>query len=233
MLRLSVIAITLMATLAFGKVHTKEIQTNEFFIHDAPAWLTQTRVEKVTAKILNKLEWTIRRTHVHFHSSNEAYERAQSLGPQALAVTSSQGDTATIHLGPSVQEKNFDQVFGHETVHVIVTQKYKSSIPKWLEEGLANHLSKHGVVDYKSLARQEFQTNVRDLAHPFKGTPAMIGYRYEASQALAEMLDKKCDLENLIRVSFKRDMETYIRNTCDIKDLDAVFKDWVSKKAGT
>ncbi len=60
----------------------------------------------------------------------------------------------------------------------------------------------------------------------------MIGYRYTASQALAEMLDKKCDLENLIRISFKRDMETYIRNTCAIQDLNSTYQEWVKKKAG-
>lgn len=226
-----IFCLALLPLWASGTAQAKEIETNEFSIHDAPAWLTQTRVEKVTARILNRLEWSIRKTHVYWHASDAEYEKAQSLGPQALAVTSSRGDVATVHLGPKVNEKNFDQVFGHETVHVIVTQKYKSSIPKWLEEGLANYYAKHGTVDYKAIARREFPNDVRELAHPFKGSPALISYRYEASQALAEMLDKKCDLDNLIRISVQRDMETYIANTCEIRDLNAAFREWVSKKS--
>lgn len=230
MRRYSVLLFSLIM-MAFARAQAKEIQTNEFMIHNAPAWLTQTRVEKVTAHILNKLEWSIRRTQVYWYTSDAEYEKAQGLGPQALAVTMSRGDVATVHLGPQVNEKNFDKVFGHETVHVIVTQKYKSSIPKWLEEGLANYYSKRGSVDYKSLARHEFPKDVRDLAHPFKGSAALIGYRYEASEALAEMLDKKCDLDNLIRISVQRNMETYIENTCEIHDLNAAFRDWVTKKS--
>jgi hypothetical protein len=114
---------------------------------------------------------------------------------------------------------------------VVVAQKYKSSIPKWLEEGLANHLSRNGSVDYKSLAKQPLPADINELAHPFKGNASLIGHRYMASQALAEMLDKKCNLEELIRLSFKRQMETYIANTCEINDLNAAFRDWVTKKA--
>lgn len=231
-MRWPLLTASLALLVACSTAHAKQIATNEFTIGDAPSWLTQTRVEKVTSRILNKLEWSIRKTRVQFYSSNEAYGRAHSLGPQPLAVTSSRGDVSTVHLGPRVTDRNFDQVFGHEVVHVIVTQKYKASIPKWLEEGLANHLSKAGAVDYKGLARQGLPADVRTLAHPFSGTAALIGFRYEASQALAEMLDKKCNLENLIRLSVQRDMETYIRNACDIKDLNAAFKDWVSSKAG-
>jgi hypothetical protein len=139
--------------------------------------------------------------------------------------------TASVHLGPDVNDKNFDDVFGHEMVHVIVFQKYKDSIPKWLEEGLANHLAKRGNVDYKWLAKQPFPDDVREMAHPFKGSAALISYRYMASQAFAEMLQKKCELENLIRLSVQRKMEDYMRTYCEIKDLNVAFRDWVKKKA--
>jgi HPt (histidine-containing phosphotransfer) domain-containing protein len=159
------------------------------------------------------------------------YLAAQNLGPLADAVTVFKGEVATVHISPEVKNEDFDGILGHELVHVIIGQKYKSAIPKWFEEGLANHLAKRGVVDYKWLAKQPFPADVHELAHPFSGSAAMIGYRYKASQALAEMLDKKCDLDNLLRLSVQRKMENFVEITCEIKDLNAAFREWVKKKA--
>ncbi len=209
----------------------KEIRTNEVTMPNAPEWLQQTRVEKVTDRIQNKLEWSTRRVVVHWYSTPEDFDRAHGMGPLAAAVTKQSGGVTTVHMGPTVTTKNFDEIFGHELVHVIINQKYKDAIPKWLEEGLANHLAMRGKVDYKWLASQPYPEDVRELAHPFKGSFALISYRYKASQALAEMLAKKCDLENLIRLSVQRKMEDYIVTYCEIKDLNVAFKDWVKKKA--
>lgn len=209
----------------------KEIKTNEVHILNAPKWLKQTRVEKVTARIQHKLEWTTRRVVVHFHSKLEDFVKVHSLGPFAVAVTITGKGNGTIHLGPNVNEQTFDAVFGHELVHVIVAQKYKDAIPKWLEEGLANHLANRGKVDYKWLAQRAFPADVRELAHPFKGSADGVSYRYKASQALAEMLAQKCELENLLRLSVQRKMENYIKSFCGIKDLNQAFKDWVINKS--
>lgn len=213
--------------------HAKQITTNSIEMGNAPDWLTQSRVEKITDRIQYKLEWTTRKTPVYWYFNEADYVRAQSLGPLAMAVTEIRGDTAKVHLGPLVTNAEFDAVFGHELVHVIVGQKYKDSIPKWLEEGLANHLAKRGTVDYKWLAKQDLPSDVLQLAHPFNGSAASIGMRYRASQALAELLDKKCGLDNLIRLSVQRKMENYIQTYCDIKDLNVAFRDWVKKKATT
>ncbi len=210
---------------------TVRIQTNEVTMENAPAWLTQTRVESVASRIANKLEWSIRRVPVKWYYNTDDFDKAHSLGPFATAVTVVQGDRITIHLGPSVTDAEFDETFGHELVHVVVAQKYKSAIPKWLEEGLANHIAKHQKIDYKWLLRQAFPPDVRELAHPMRGTVGGIRYRYKASQALAEMLDKKCDLENLVRLSVQRNMEDYIKTYCEISDLNAAFKAWVKQQA--
>lgn len=209
------------------------IETNEVLIHNPPSWLMRTRVERITNRIQTKLEWTTRKTPVHYHATAESYTAAQSLGPFAMAVTVTKADgSSAIHLGPTVTNKNFDQVFAHELVHVISAQKYKGSIPRWLEEGLANHLAKHDRVDYRWLAKQPPVPDVTDLAHPFRGVVSQITYRYKASQALAEMLDKKCNLERLIQLSVERKMEDYIKTYCEIPDLNQAFRDWVKKKAG-
>ncbi|MGE4132389.1 MAG: hypothetical protein AB7F86_12175 [Bdellovibrionales bacterium] len=208
------------------------IETNALTLHNPPKWLKRTRVEKSIDRIQTKLEWTIRRIQVYYYSSFDDFAKAHSLGPMALAVTQTGTGEAVVQIGPSVTSENFDGVLAHELVHVIAFQKYKTAIPKWLEEGLANHLAKMQKVDYKWLAAQPFPPDVKELAHPMRGSTSEISYRYKASQAFAEMLDKKCDLENLIRLSVERKMEDYMRTYCEIPDLNEAFRAWVKKKAG-
>lgn len=205
----------------------KEIDTNAAHISHAPDWLTRPRAEKIIDRLQTKLEWTIRKIQVQFYTDLESFNKAHSLGLGALAVTNK--TTNTVHIGPSVDTKDFDSVFGHELVHVILGQKYKEAIPAWVEEGLANHLSKHGKVDYAWLAKQPFPPDVRALSHPFKGVVRNARYHYQASQALAEMIAKKCDMENLLRLSVGKNMDIYLDTYCEIKDLNAEFKKWVTR----
>ncbi len=216
----------------------KSIQTNELAFPNAPEWLTEGQVDRVVSRIQNKLEWSTRRSTVKWFSNAAEYSKSHSLGAEAIAVTTSSGTTSVILMGPTVTRENFEHVLGHELVHVIVYQKYKGAIPKWLEEGLANHLARPGQIDYQWLAKQPLPTDVRELAHPMalrSGSLTRhldsVRYRYKASQALAEMLDKKCDLINLVRMSVARKMEPYIASMCEIQDLNKAFRDWVLKKS--
>lgn len=223
---LKIIPLVLFTVLA----QAKEIETNEATFPDAPDWLTRGRVEKVIRKIATDLEWTIRKINVRFYKDQDSFMQAQNLGAGVLAVTNK--TTNMIHIGPKVENEDFDSVFGHELVHVILGQKYKTAVPPWVEEGLANHLAKRGKVDYKWLSTQPFPDDVRKLSHPFTGTVSSPRYHYQASQALAEMIAKKCDMTNLLRLSVGEKMDTYIGTYCEIKDLNADFKAWVKKKAG-
>lgn len=221
----------LLSLIAFGPADAKDITTNEVKMTNAPEWVRQPRIERITDRIQTKLEWSTRRVGVHWYKTQDDFDRVHKYGAMATAVTKHLNGTSTIHLGPNVTDRNFDEIFGHELVHVIVFQKYKGAIPKWLEEGLANHLSSRGKVNYRWLAAQPFPNDVRELAHPFQGTASGVLYRYKASQAFAEMLDGKCDLENLIRLSVERKMEDYMSTYCEIKDLNQAFRDWVRKRS--
>lgn len=212
-----------------GLAFAGEIQTNAVTMPSAPAWLQRTRVERITDRIQTKLEWTIRKIEVLWYSDEAAFQKAHSLGPGVRAVTNK--TTGKIHMGPHVTSENFDSVFGHELVHVILGQKYKEAIPGWVEEGLANHIAKHGKVDYAWLAKQKFPDDVRKLSHPFKTTITSPQYHYQASQALAEMIAKKCDMENLLRLSVGMNMDSYLDTYCEIKDLNAEFRKWVKSKS--
>ena len=208
--------------------HSKELQSNGFIMANAPDWLTRNRVEKIVDRMQTALEWTVHKIYVVWFTDEAAFEKAHSLGPSARAVA--QKSRNTILLGPQITSQNFDQVFGHELVHIISYQKYKEGIPKWLEEGLANHLAKNGKVDYAFLKKRSLPSNVFELAHPMSGSAADILYKYEASQALAEMIAKKCDLTNLLRLSVGRNMEDYLKTYCEIPDLNVAYKKWIEKQ---
>ena len=147
------------------------------------------------------------------------------------AVSKKSKKEQSIHLGPKVNTQNFDQIFGHELVHIIFYQKYYGAIPKWLEEGFANHLSASTPVDYQWLSKQNIPEIVTKGDHPYTGTPEEIKLHYKISQALVEMLDRKCDLENLVRLSVERKMEDYIKTYCEISDINKAFHQWVKDQA--
>jgi hypothetical protein len=206
----------------------KELKTNAIRTSTAPAWVTQGRVDRVVDRIQQILEWDIRRVEVTWYKDKAEFEKMHGLGPTVLAI--SRRSNNTVHIGPNVTTENFDATFGHEMSHIISFQKYKDAIPKWLEEGVANFVAKSGTVDYAYLASHEAPKDVRDLTHPFDGTVDHIRYHYLASQALAEMLHKKCTgLSNLLRISVRKSVENHLANYCEIKDLTASYKKWVAE----
>lgn len=212
-----------------GLAHSKEIKTNAIHAANAPEWVTPGRVDRIVERIQELLEWNIRRIEVVWYTSEDEFQKFHKLGPTVLAVA--RASTNSVHVGPRVTTANFDATFGHEMVHVISSQKYKGAIPAWLEEGLANHLAKAGRVDYGYLAKHEAPADVHDLTHPFKGSTEGVRYHYMASQALAEMLAKKCELPNLLRLSVGRSVDQYLATYCQIPNITVAFKQWVEQKA--
>jgi hypothetical protein len=209
------------SSLAFAR----EIKTNSVHMADAPQWLTESRIDRVVDRIQSKMEWDVRRVEVTWSADQTSFQQMHNMGPSILAFTRAADNS--IHLGPRVTSENFDALFGHEIVHVISNQKYKGVIPKWLEEGLATYFGQNDKVNYKWLGDQPFPADVRQLTHPYNVSPEHLRYHYQASQALAELIAKKCDLSNILRLSVGRNFDTYLVNVCGIKDLNADFKKWV------
>jgi hypothetical protein len=218
------------AALSSVSASAKEVETNQIHTADAPKWVTMNRLDRIVNHIQTLLEWDIRKIEVKWYKDQAEFEKMHGLGKIVMAV--SKKPENTVYLGPKVVDSNFDQTLGHELVHIISYQKYHTAIPKWLEEGLANYLAKMGTVDYKWLASRPFPADVRELDHPIKGSDEEIRYHYKASQALVEMIvGNKCDLTNLLRLSVERKMEDYISTYCEIKDLNASYRKWVTSHA--
>jgi hypothetical protein len=212
----------------------RPIDTNSVRCDSAPSWVTASRIDKVTDRIGTALEWDIRKISLTFYTDQAAFSRAHGLGDDSvLAFTIKPSNSVSI--GPRVTTSDFDQVFGHELVHVILYQKYKGAVPGWLEEGLANYTVKYGHVDYKWLASQP-DRDFTTLIHPFSAgarvAPGGPRYAYQASQALMEMIATHCDVKDLVTMSVGKKLESYLPTMCEITDLNAELHKWIRRKAG-
>jgi hypothetical protein len=182
-------------------------------------------------KIMAKLEWDIRKIQLHFYTDQGQFRRAHGFDDTVLAFTIKPENSVSI--GPRVTTQDFDPIFGHELVHVILYQKYKTAVPGWLEEGLANYLVNYGKVDYVWLASQP-DRDILTLAHPFssQGRVAVGGarYAYQASRALMEMIATHCPVTDLLQMSVGKKLEDYLPTLCGISDLNSEFKTWIKRK---
>lgn len=229
--RLLALAALVISTSPFA--NAKSIQTNAVSVPDAPAWLTALAVERAVDQVQNFLEWDIRRVQVKWYRDQSAFEKAHGFGSAVLAFA--MRNENAVHVGPKVTAENFKTVFAHELTHIILYQKYKDSIPKWLEEGLANYASKHGRVDYAWLAAQP-KRDVLTLNHPFdafaKESKSIdrARYHYMASTALMEMISAKCSINDLLQLSVGKKLETYLKTFCGISNVNSDFAKWIERK---
>lgn len=211
----------------------REIVTNSVIIKNAPAWLTQGRVQTVVDRIERKLEWSIRRTTATYYTNSAQMIRNFSgrAAPEIMAFTKS--SDLSIHLGPKVTKENFDLIFGHELAHVVIFQKYKGSVPPWLNEGLCNSVAGHKEVRYKWLSQQQPRINISELYHPYDSARASrADVHYIASLAAVKMLEKKCpSFRELLNLALKSNINDYIKTYCQIPDLNKTFWSWVDEQA--
>ena len=224
---------------AVGGSPVREARTltlNQMTVEGAPSWLTEARTQRVVERIESKLEWDIRKIRVIFYRDRESFLKEFGVKDAAISAFARKKDMS-VHMGPGVDSNDFDGVFGHELSHVISYQKYKEAIPQWLEEGLANLVSRNGKPNYSWLAQQSALPVVKQMGHPFqavsqgKGSPDSVRLHYEASHALAELLKTKCGLHDLLQLSTGSSVEKYIATLCGIRDIDAALRDWVSRKS--
>jgi len=218
----------MIATLLFASVgFAKTIQTNHISMSSAPNWVTKRSVVKIEDRIQNELEWSIRKIRVYWYSNQREFEKLHGKGPLVRAFT--KRSDLSIHLGPAVSQTLFSGILGHELVHVVILQKYHSSIPNWLDEGMANTIAKNSKVDYRWLASQPLPP-VKSMSDPFLGgNPRLM---YQMSTAVMEMISKKCDIHDLLQLSLKSKLEIYLSQTCELTDLDSELKVWIHKKTG-
>lgn len=205
----------------------REITLNQLTLYNPPDWLTSSSVQAVVDRVQNYLEWDLRKLSVFYHGDIAEFNQQHqfSFGVDAFFRKSD----STIHLSPKVTANNFSQIFGHELVHALFFQKYKKAIPVWLEEGLANRIAQYPSPNYSWLKTQSWPS-VSTMGHvSHKLVDAKV--YYSVSTALIEMIQEKCDLHELLKLSVGSQMTGYLKTYCGISDLDQNFNDWVAKKS--
>ena len=215
------------------------METNAVVIDNPPPWLTRTMVESTVSRIQSYMEWDIRKVRVNWYYDRAPFFHALGFDSAPASAVETvlafsrpgvHGAQDSIGLGPRITAENFEPVFGHELVHIIVYQKYGDAIPSWLNEGLANFVAKHGSVDYRWLASQPAR-DVTQLKHPFL-SERDPRYAYQAAQAVMEMLASRCgDIHSLLQLSVGQTLESYLSTLCQIPDLNAAFRSWVQAHA--
>lgn len=206
---------------------SRNIEINQVTVFNAPNWLDTSQVQSVVDKIQETLEWDLRKVAVFYFSSSKQFNtQHQFKFPiDAFFKKSSQ----SIYLSPQVTPKNFKKIFSHELVHAIFYQKYRNAIPVWLEEGLANKLSGYPTPNYSWLTSQSWPS-VTTLGHVNDRQASSRTY-YSVSTGLIEMIQEKCNLKDLLKLTVGSKLTHYLKTFCGITDIDQDFRTWVKEKA--
>jgi len=210
----------------------ENLVTNSAVFHSPPDWLNSGIAQSAIDRIEQKLEWSVRKIQVYFYSDHKKLEAAFGYSAPTILAFMKRSDQS-IHLGPKLNAKNFKVIFGHELGHVIITQKYKNSIPGWIEEGLVNKIAGYTKIDYNFLKKFTPRGPVNQLTHPFDAkTLDEVNFKYQAALASINMLEKKCpSFRELINLSLKKNLETFIPTYCKIPDLNKAFWKWIDDNA--
>lgn len=209
------------------------IRTNSVTIRNAPSWLTQSRVQSVVDHVERKLEWSIRRVNAtYYKNAKQMIKNFNGRAAPEIVAFTKRADNS-IHFGPKVNKSNFDLYFGHELAHVVIFQKYKKSIPPWLNEGLCNSVAGYKKVKFDWLSKQRPRIDITKLHHPYEiSNKGRADLHYAASLAAVKMLEKKCpSFRELLNLSLRSNVNDYIKTYCKIKDVNATFWSWIDRQA--
>src|SRR5688572_25585272 len=86
----------------------KEIVTNNLHFVNAPEWLTEARLESVTRKVQDFLEWDIRKIKVYYYPSDQDFKSQHGLNFMADAFF--KPSDSTVHVSTRVNKDNFDRI---------------------------------------------------------------------------------------------------------------------------
>ncbi len=217
--------ISILALLLFAQLQGAPIKTNQVTIDNPPSWLTAIAVQEVTDQVQKRLEWSIRRIKVKWYHGLPAFRKAHGFKKDILAFA--ERKSFKVHMGPAITPKNFKKVFAHELAHVVIFQKWKGRIPKWLDEGLANYAADYKQVDYNYLKKHK-QVNILKLTHPFSmQAPVSSRFHYMVSLAAVNFLASKCSIRELLNLALRGSFEKYIKTFCNIPHFNKEFWNWV------
>ncbi len=206
--------------------------TNSLEIQNPPNWLKTNAINRVAARIENKLEWSPKRISARFYATENAFVAAHGY-PQSPILAFYRSSTKEIHFGPRVTVENIEKVLAHEMAHAVLAQKYSTRLPKWLEEGLANWAAKNDGVKWRVLAQSKNRLDPRSIHHPIKAADFTdTQLQYQVSMAFVHFLQRKCpSFRELLNLSLKSKLEAFLPTYCGIHDAQKEFWAFVDRQS--
>ena len=144
---------------------------------------------------------------------------------------------------------------GHEIVHLVMHRYYTGGIPSWLDEGLAQYVSKSAHASYQrargyfakphseAIAPDDFipVTKLVEMTHPPSGPVPLVHTFYDESERLVRFLaatDKANFLQLLDALARHQPFETsfsqiFLGKFANTATFEEKFKDYVSRDFGS
>jgi hypothetical protein len=244
--------------LAINPEQWKHGETEHFIYHFVHSYVaTPVSVEaefhyRVVAKELERDQpLTDIKSHVYIFERREDWAQFQNLGQLEKW-------TGGIHSGGSLfivrdpKERFSGNVLGHEIVHLVLHRFYADGIPCWLNEGIAQYISKGALASYQrargyiakphsqAIDAQDF-ISLTKLVEMTTPPSDRVTTFYDESERLVRFLagtDKSSFLALLDALGRHQPFETALPRTyagkfSSIPVLEAGFRDYASKDFGT
>ena len=244
--------------LSINPTQWKHGETDHFIYHFAHTYVaTPISVEaefhyRVVAKELERDQPTTDiKSHVYIFERPEDWQRFQGLGEleQWTGGIHSQGSLFILR---NPEQKFSGNVLGHEIVHLVLHRFYSDGIPCWLNEGIAQYISKSARASYQRargyLSKPHSEAVATDdiialtiLAGLTRPPSDRVETFYDESERLVRFLvatDKPSFLALLDALGRHQPFETALPRTYPTKFstiavLEEKFRDYAAKDFGT
>src|SRR6266566_9522057 len=244
--------------LAIHPEQWKHGETEHFIYHFVQSYVaTPISVEaefhyRVVAKELERDQpATDTKSHIYIFERPEHWHQFQTLG-ELEPWTGGIHSAGSLFIVRNPAYKFTDNSLGHEIVHLVLHRFYPDGIPCWLDEGLAQYVSKGAHASYQRargyIAKPHSQALEAEALIPL-GTLTMITHPpsesvetfYDESERLVRFLastDKSSFLTLLDALGRHQPFETailriYGRSFVSLPALEEKFREYASKDFGT
>ena len=236
----------------------KHAETEHFIYHFVHSYVaTPVSVEaefhyRVIAKELEREQLTTDiKSHIYIFERPEEWQQFQAFG-RLEKWTGGIHSAGSLFIQRNPAYKFSNNSLGHEIVHLVLHRFYTDSIPSWLDEGLAQFISKDAYASYQrargyiskphseSIAPQDL-IPIATLVALTQPPPDKVHTFYDESERLVRFLaatDKPAFLKLLDALARHHPFEAtlsrfYSANFPSLSSLDEKFREYASKDFGS
>jgi len=192
------------------------------------------------------------KSHIYIFEGTEEWQQFQLFGTLEK-WTGGIHSEGSLFIQRDPHYKFSGNLLGHEIVHLVMHRFYTSAIPRWLDEGLAQYLSKDAHASYQrargylskphseAIAAEEFIPVTTLLGYSSYPAADHIHLFYNESERLVRFLaetDRPAFLKMVDALARHQPFETalsqhYSSHFTNVSDLETKFREYASKDFGT